>query len=118
MGINRERAAEILLKAAEFLTDERWTQGDLSRDAQGNEVYHDSPDACRWCANGALRKVTDDDEQEYSEAEAYLLDVVQAAGFGAVEDWNDAQGRTAAQVRAMLRKAAKVMERNLADRKD
>lgn len=112
MAYDPERTKSILERAAEFLTDEKWSQGDLSLDVRGLEVYHDSPDACRWCANGALRVMANDDEQDYTEAEMWLLDLVVKAGFDSVEDWNDAPGRTAAQVRAMLRKAAK-RERSL-----
>lgn len=34
-----------------------WTKGTLARDATGNSVPFDSPDACKWCLSGAFCKV-------------------------------------------------------------
>ena len=45
---------EILRKARYILRKpEYWTQGSYARDAEGNELIHDSPDAVCWCAIGA-----------------------------------------------------------------
>ena len=96
-------AKEVLLGAAELLTDERWIQGNSSQDAAGIEIYPDVPAACRWCTDGGLQKIAGDDIDVCEDARLAILNVL---GDKTLEDWNDEPGRTAADVRALLRKAA------------
>ena len=102
---------DLLRRAAALLTDENWIQGNSSRDERGNEIYPDLPAACRWCTDGALVKIAGPDESVlHDEAQAAVLDVVEKMGFQSVEDWNDQPGRTAADVRKVLLKAADLYE--------
>ena len=39
---------------------DHWTKGVLARDHSGNEVAPDSPDACQWCAIGAVEKAAEE----------------------------------------------------------
>lgn len=45
------------MKAHELLADKsRWTTGTRGRDAAGNSVPANHPDAVCWCGNGAIEK--------------------------------------------------------------
>jgi hypothetical protein len=47
-----------LQEARDLISDEsRWTQGTNAVDARGIAVHPGHPDACKWCARGALLKV-------------------------------------------------------------
>lgn len=48
---------EVLKAAREIISaPEHWCQGATARDADGVKTYPADPDACRWCAYGALLK--------------------------------------------------------------
>ena len=52
-------AAQTLLAARELLSEKsRWHRGSYAGDAHGNPVPLKSPDACRWCALGAIEVVS------------------------------------------------------------
>jgi len=47
----------VLQAARDLISDHHhWTKGSLARDNSGRETFYDAPDACRWCAVGALAK--------------------------------------------------------------
>lgn len=51
--------AEVLQKARDLIADEsRWTHGKYARDALGEDVEPTSPEACKFCALGALLAVS------------------------------------------------------------
>lgn len=97
---------QVLLEAANLLTDEKWIQGHSSLDDHGREIYPDVKDACRWCTDGALQNRARGDALLCDMARLRILKVLEAEGIDSIEDWNDRKGRTAADVRALLRKAA------------
>jgi hypothetical protein len=126
---------EVLLAAAELLEPEgRWTQGVVARNVGNGSVDSVSVDAVCWCAYGAIEKVAlDADFPELVEdvaTAAFCAGIgIQAGGLLAGEQsglwfefarivgellpryltlgtWNDAPGRTQAEVVAALRAAA------------
>jgi hypothetical protein len=113
--------SEILNAAADLLEKPgAWTQGAFSRNADGSADYGEEDEepivaatpVC-WCALGAIAQVTDRDPLALPTfSEAYPTETGQAKRFLAgmlgvsVEIWNDASGRTQAEVVAKLREAA------------
>lgn len=52
-------AVEVLRWARDLIADpERWCQGALAENAECEPVDYDSPDACRWCALGAVYRAS------------------------------------------------------------
>lgn len=50
-------AVTILRRARKRVSDPgRWTQGQMARKPTGTGVTAKNPEACRWCAVGAIRK--------------------------------------------------------------
>lgn len=44
------------MKAWELISDpQRWTQGSFAKNKNGDSIFAIDPDACQWCAYGALR---------------------------------------------------------------
>jgi hypothetical protein len=102
-----DTARETLLKAAE-LVDIHWCQKAWAIDAEDKPCPSMSPAARRFCAAGAIRRVAPDQATErraIAIAEEHIDRV-----FIALENWNDAPGRTAAEVAALLRHAAQAIQ--------
>ena len=89
-----------VLKAARELISvpERWTQGHFARDASGNLVNSSNPAAVCWCVYGATmaaaRRVGTTTEGA-AEADRALEETF---GGDDLDIWNDAPGRTHAEV--------------------
>jgi hypothetical protein len=83
---------------------ERWTQGELARDVEGDEVPTESAEAACWCAWGWIDRVTGEYTLAYHPAVRALSCAVRAD----IIDWNDAPGRTAAEVAAAFRRASAI----------
>lgn len=104
--------ADILNAAADLIEPEgRWTQGTLSRDESGCEVFDpwDSRAAC-WCVAGAMQRAAGirheyhaEHWREYDAARHLLGKVVDRYS---IAHWNDGYSRTQAEVVAALRAAA------------
>lgn len=93
---------EALIAARELIEDpERWTQEESARDADGKGVPIGSPEACQWCAMGALSKIAPDGLM-LSRTRVALL---RGTGTYSVSMFNDAPGRTHAEVLAAFDKA-------------
>ena len=68
---------EVLIEARELISDpEHWTQGAFAehQDYDDDEIYFDetepnAPDACRWCASGAIAKIEDTDSPLWQDLE-------------------------------------------------
>ena len=89
---------------AELLADPaRWTQGHAARKEDGHPVGARDARACRWCLLGAIEFVyiwpDTDDAMSRAAREAH------AAG-GLLSNWNDAPGRTHAEVVDICRRAS------------
>lgn len=108
---------DVLNAAADLLEKPgAWTQGAASRDVFGNpdgdaEIW---PDAVCWCVWGAILNVTGEtsivgaNQRTKSAAEALERHI----GTNDVTTWNDASGRTQAEVVAALREAARQSSRS------
>ena len=88
-----------ILKEARELVAKGWTRGCSARDAKGDFVRPESPDATCWCAYGAVARATDDEATgKWAIATRYLGDAV---GYH-VPAFNDAPGRTQVEVLAVF----------------
>lgn len=89
-------AREILVKARALLEDPtRWMQDAYNKDADGNEFVDDAYAIC-WCAEGALLYAIGPDTIENAKAQLFLENAI----GGNVPGWNDAPGRTHAEILA------------------
>jgi hypothetical protein len=80
--------ADILRAAADLLEPEgAWTRAALARDPRGRDVNYASPDACSWCAGGAILKIAGDRPL----ADQVLDFLSQYVRFGHLGMWNDRQ---------------------------
>jgi hypothetical protein len=70
-----------------------WTQHYLARDLNGNSIDPSDPLACKWCAVGAIYAA-------YPERKETLMaiDKLVTVLCGSISPWNDAMGRTRAEV--------------------
>ena len=90
-----------LLIAARAKIAQGWCQGMDAADAQGNPVDWSSRKARQWCISGAMANACDGFHEG---ARAALLSAAKARSL---VRWNDAQGRTQAQVLKLFDKAIK-----------
>jgi hypothetical protein len=99
---------DILIKAAELLDSAptAWTQKHIARDEGGWPEPANHPNACSWCALGAIAKAQNlPDAPQGDNPAAKLL----ASHLGVnIVDWNDNPLRTREDVIQGLREAAKL----------
>lgn len=99
---------EILKAARKLLSkSEQWTQGHAARSRQGRPVSYMDADAVCFCSWGAIG--------HESPTTADRDETVQALGYSPYHtpqlfDWNDAPGRTHAEVLARFDEAIKRLE--------
>lgn len=118
------KSYELIEDAALLIERTGWTQGALSRDAKGGRLsipgYNGDPPAACYCAYGAMCRVSWDYRDTLpmpSERVAAnrMIDVAITALNGAdgysLAGFNDAHGRTAPEVLAMMRGAADKLRR-------
>ena len=100
------KASDALAKAADLIEPPgAWTQGTFARDAHGEPTTSSGPRATCWCASGAIRRITPG-RLDRRQARDYLDKVV-----GTITLFNDALGRTQAEVVAALREASNLAEK-------
>lgn len=99
------RAVKRTLEAAlELIKDPaRWTQGAFARHKQGNAIGPEEKAACRWCAIGALRRVTAGNDSAALNAMRVLDFEAKRAGAEDVGALNDK--RSHAEVVEMFKRA-------------
>ena len=99
---------EILIAArAKIERPECWTQRAFAKTALRNKAKVDSPRAVCWCALGAIAAITREPPHDVNDEVYWLLhramglpdDEMEVAG------WNDASGRTHAEVLAAFDRA-------------
>jgi hypothetical protein len=94
------------LRAARALVEKGWTQGAYARTKTGKECPDRSLHAKCWCASGAIWRVCAHDGIGFSEAHKQLS----AAINKPIPYWNDAPGRTQAEVLAAFDRAIEIAE--------
>lgn len=90
------------LIAARDLVAKGWTQGVYARDANDRYTPYGGPNACKFCASGAVAHVTDIFLQSFEDALTLLKRAIDGK---AVVPWNDASERTQAEVVAAFDRA-------------
>lgn len=102
----QSEVAAVLNKAAS-LVEQGWTQGDWAVDSAGHPVDVHNREACAWCLNAAVVRARDT-ARHIPEWGPIQRAVTQAIGSSMWARWNDAPGRTQAEVVAALRQAAEL----------
>lgn len=92
------------MKAYELLEQAGWCQGTYARNWVGKKVDPHNKSACSFCLLGALEKIYDGTSIAMREAKQALYLHAIPHNIGLVE-WNDAPGRTQAEVIAALKAA-------------
>ena len=108
-----ERLAEQMLADAYELVLSGWCQGTAAADEMGRAIEPSSAFARRWSAPGALERVwrrTPDDGDVALEAFERANLALAAAIQEVPQKWNDAGGRTCAEVLEALAKARRLVE--------
>lgn len=109
-------AHSVLVSARALIsTPAAWTHGHfLATNAAGEPVREHAADAAKWTLSGALWKVAPDkpgaSEKEMNPARIgawKLLAQVIGCGYREIDVWNDADGRTHAEVLKVLDEAIK-----------
>lgn len=102
----------LILRAAKGLLETKgWTQGSYAKDAEGNRVPPELAQATCFCALGAVRAAP------YAGGRMQaMIALLRAIGpeWSNVPDFNDARGRTAAEVIAKFDEAIAAEEAKLA----
>lgn len=89
-----------MTKLADMFKDPtKWTQREYARTASGEGCYGGDPRAICWCIAGAIHGFFG---QERDEKFAKIQELL---GEQPIGEWNDAPGRTAAEVQALCEKA-------------
>lgn len=101
------KTAKQILEEARTLVEKGWCQRDYARTAAGNGVCWDSLLACKFCSSGALIRVGHQSRTHglvppFLKAQAAFLQVIESPDIAL---WNDAPGRTQADVLAAFDKA-------------
>lgn len=92
---------EILIAARALITPpDKWTQGEIARDDEGNATSPTAMDAVCWCAQGAIAKVAGG---HYLIGAFYARDTLRKVAGNKVFNFND--GHTHAEVLAALDRA-------------
>jgi hypothetical protein len=93
----------VLRDAAELLRTKGWTQGYYAKDADAYWRDADSKDAACFCTMGAIMRVAGSDVDPRATV-AFGL-VRRVIGSESIGVWNDAPGRTLAEVLTTLERA-------------
>lgn len=92
-----------ILKAARAKIEKGWSQGAMARDASHNSVPETSPAAAKWCAVGAIHSIALTEDCK-------CMLVENLCGLGSLSSFNDAEGRTQAEVLVVFDHAIAVLE--------
>ena len=85
-----------VLRDGRDLVKRAWTQGDLARDAGGAPVPATAPEACQWCAYGALEAAGAKHHRIVGYLAVHCMERV--VGNLPLGEWNDAPTRTQDEV--------------------
>ena len=106
-----EQAA--LLEQAAAFPHASWIQGIEARNAAGEEVYSFAQDAAGFCAAGRLYEVCRQAQVPWDTRLSMFIAVLEQIpeAQGNLAEWNDAPGRTAAEVEQLFHQAAAQLRR-------
>jgi hypothetical protein len=105
-------AVEVLRAVRELLAEsEAWCQGAWARDGRGRPVGSTRANAVAWCLVGALAKVRDPSSRGRKRLVEMLDEMLDEMFPVSLPAWNDAPGRTHAEVLALLDAAISSEER-------
>lgn len=103
-------------KLTDVLSDEtKWTQGTFARDAEGTSCGWSSPTAACWCLDGALGTLPSRRYEEYRKAVCHAIRKLHPTftpdepDDDFVVSFNDAPGRTFAEVYAVAKRADEIL---------
>lgn len=88
------------LKEVRALLARGWCQGTSARNIRGFSVSEQASTAVAWCVAGACYRICDNWMANW--IVPAIGAVVRERGFGSFSAWNDAEGRTQAEVLALL----------------
>lgn len=97
---------DLLAVAALLEPEGAWTQRFEARDHGGLLVATSADGACSWCLDGAIRRVTRSPLYSSARYNKAAVALSQACPTRSYINWNDAPGRTQAEVVALVRRAA------------
>lgn len=99
-----------ILRAARAKVAQGWTQGADGRDIDGRPSYMSGEPATCWCVSGAIHSVS---RAHWYDPFVALDCFRKAAGCHCegIADWNDAHGRTQAEVLAAFDRAIELAEK-------
>ena len=103
MSINSD-AADLLESAAFVIGAGHHAKGYYAKNLRGDETSRASPEACSWCAIGAILAAEDEFHFGLDAYELAMDALDEDVGF--IPAWNDARERTPEEVEAAMLKAA------------
>lgn len=86
-----------ILTAARAKVSQGWCRGANARDTEGRPCQIASPDAVQWCVAGSVYAALDPNG-EHSDALALIRQHIPTGGLWDIQQWNDAEERTPAEV--------------------
>ncbi len=81
---------------------ERWTQGHMAETAKGSACRSESRHAARWCLLGAVTRSWAELDSDWQDEDELSIALRAYTGPDGLIHWNDAPGRTHADVLALL----------------
>lgn len=106
--MDKQKALAVADTAIELIKG-GWCQGAMARTKDGREVNEASNDAKSFCLRGAHRRASAMNGMLICNDFLWALSKA-IGGVRSVADFNDAEGRTKAEVLKVLRKARKILE--------
>lgn len=100
---------EVLTAAADLIESKGFTKKTFARGPRRKVVDYASSEATCFCASGAIMRVYQSHNLALSPAEILLMEHLPME-FESIPAWNDAPGRTAAEVIQKLREVAALPE--------
>lgn len=106
--MDKKTAIAVTDRAIELIKS-GWCQGAMARTKDGREVNELSDDAKSFCLRGAHRVASCCEGVKFCNDFLWALSKA-IGGVSSIADFNDAKGRTKAEVLKVLRKARKILE--------
>lgn len=77
------------MKVRDFWTEETWVKHHYAVDKVGRGVECESPDACKWCLHGVIRKVyaNPHDEREAIDRLVKVIHTTEVINFNDYSTW-------------------------------